>query len=264
MAFGVGTLISSIAFELVEPALTLVDGPAVLVVGLLAGSVVFFLGDRAMASAWARRGDANAARPTVPTGGSRHRAGHGPRWRARVGRPGHVPRERSTASGWRCSAAIWVSNVPESLGATRGHARRRVGRGPGSAAVWWGIVAVSAWRGGPRLRAREGHRSSTGSRRPGLRGRRAPDDDRRRDGPRGLRTERSCTPASPRQPGSWRRSWSRPWSSSVRPMIASRPRSRSTARTCAGASSAITRSSRRDSEQGFDVGCGAAARVATS
>ena len=48
MAFGVGTLISSIAFELVEPSLALAEG-WVVAAALGVGAVVFFLGDRAIA-----------------------------------------------------------------------------------------------------------------------------------------------------------------------------------------------------------------------
>ena len=48
LAFGPGTLLSSIAFELVEPALALADGYLV-ALALTAGALVFFAGDRAIA-----------------------------------------------------------------------------------------------------------------------------------------------------------------------------------------------------------------------
>jgi len=58
MAFGIGTLVFSIALELVEPALDLVDGWMV-GLGLAVGALTFFLGDRAIA----RMGGANRKNP---------------------------------------------------------------------------------------------------------------------------------------------------------------------------------------------------------
>ena len=142
MAFGVGTLISSIAFELVEPALTLVDGPAVLVIGLLAGSVVFFLGDRAIERMGAARRRERGAADGPDGSGLGIVLGT-----VLDGVPESAVLGMSLVTldgvGLALLGAIWVSNVPESLGATvdmRAAGRSRTWiRG-----VWWGIVAVSA------------------------------------------------------------------------------------------------------------------------
>ena len=45
MAFGAGVLISAVAYELVAEAYNVEDGPGVVALGLFAGSAVFFLGD---------------------------------------------------------------------------------------------------------------------------------------------------------------------------------------------------------------------------
>ena len=47
MAFGAGVLVSSVAYELVEEAVA-VGGQLPMAIGLAAGSVVFYLGDRAI------------------------------------------------------------------------------------------------------------------------------------------------------------------------------------------------------------------------
>lgn len=49
MAFGVGALISSVAFELVVPAMQTAQTGAQVVAALAAGSLVFFVGDRMIA-----------------------------------------------------------------------------------------------------------------------------------------------------------------------------------------------------------------------
>jgi len=49
MAFGVGTLISAVSFELIAPAMEAVDTWQV-ALGLAAGSLTFFIGDRLIAS----------------------------------------------------------------------------------------------------------------------------------------------------------------------------------------------------------------------
>jgi ZIP family zinc transporter len=48
MAFGSGVLISALAFELVEDALDVTDGPLIVAGGLLAGSLLYAAGNRAL------------------------------------------------------------------------------------------------------------------------------------------------------------------------------------------------------------------------
>jgi len=141
MAFGVGTLISSIAFELVEPALDLADDPAVLVLGMLAGSVVFFLGDRLVASlGGARRGK----RGKDAAGGSGLGIVLGT---ILDGVPESAVLGMSLVTlgevGPALLCAVWISNFPESLGATVD--MRDAGRSRTWIRVmWWSIAGVSA------------------------------------------------------------------------------------------------------------------------
>jgi ZIP family zinc transporter len=153
MAFGVGTLISSIAFELVEPALAAADGFWTIAAGLILGSVVFFIGDRAVARLGApRRGKGRQPRgdEVPPAQASEPGANSGlgiALGTALDGVPESVVLGMSLVSlgsvGPALLAAIWISNVPESLGAsvslTAGGRSRTWVR-----MLWWGIVALSA------------------------------------------------------------------------------------------------------------------------
>jgi ZIP family zinc transporter len=152
MAFGVGTLISSIAFELVEPALETAGDVWLIVLGLLAGSIVFFLGDRAVAGIGAPR-----RKGALPHHGSATKQGDTERGEssglgialgtALDGIPESMVLGMSIVGlgsvGPALLAAIWISNLPESLGSTVGLASsgrsRRWIRG-----LWWSIVAASA------------------------------------------------------------------------------------------------------------------------
>ncbi len=177
MAFGVGTLISSIAFELVEPALELVDGPLVLVIGLLAGSVVFFLGDRAVSNMGGARRRHRGREDRPESSGLGIVLGT-----ILDGVPESVVLGMSLVTlgevGPALLVAIWVSNFPESLGATvdMRAAGRSKGLDPGS------LVGHRGHLGGcgrHRLRAPERDRRVHRSDRAGLRRRSAADDDRR-------------------------------------------------------------------------------------
>jgi ZIP family zinc transporter len=142
MAFGVGTLISSIAFELVEPALELTDGPLVLVLGLLAGSVVFFLGDRAVSNMGGARRRHRGSEDRPASSGLGIVLGT-----VLDGVPESIVLGMSLVTLGGVSpallVAIWVSNFPESLGATvdmrtAGRSKQWI-RG-----AWWGVVGISA------------------------------------------------------------------------------------------------------------------------
>lgn len=140
MAFGVGALISSIAFELVVPSL---ESATILHVGagLLVGSLTFFVGDLLIAR----------------LGGSGRKSADGPDEESSGlgillgtildGIPESAVLGMSLAAGDGVSvallAAIWVSNFPEALGATvglekSGTARRNI------RLLWWAIALVSA------------------------------------------------------------------------------------------------------------------------
>jgi ZIP family zinc transporter len=146
MAFGVGTLISSIAFELVEPALAATGETWPIVIGMAAGSLVFFAGDRAVAGLGApRRKGAVNGQPSESSGlgialGT-----------ALDGVPESLVLGMSVASlggvGPALLAAIWISNFPESLGSSvdlRSAGRSRTW----IRVLWWGVVAMSALAAG--------------------------------------------------------------------------------------------------------------------
>jgi ZIP family zinc transporter len=142
MAFGVGTLISSIAFELVEPALELTDGPLILVLGLLAGSMVFFVGDRAVAGLGGARRRKRASKEDSESSGLGIVLGT-----VLDGVPESAVLGMSLVTlggvGPALLGAVWVSNFPESLGATVD--MRNAGRSKAwIRGAWWSIVAISA------------------------------------------------------------------------------------------------------------------------
>ena len=142
MAFGVGTLISSIAFELVEPALELGDGPAILVVGLLLGSLAFFLGDQAVVRMGGSRRRKRGAEDGTESSGLGIVLGtilDGVPESAVLG----ISLVTLGEVGPALLGAIWVSNFPESLGATVD--MRDAGRSKTwIRGAWWSIVAISA------------------------------------------------------------------------------------------------------------------------
>lgn len=147
MAFGVGALISSVAFELVVPALEDAAGWKV-ALSMAAGSVVFFVGDRLIASI----GGSDRKNPDKNVEGD----GDGDDGEGGLGIvlgtvldgiPESAVLGMSLVGGAGVSVAllagIWVSNFPESLGSTvnltkSGWARGRV------RLMWWGIAIVSA------------------------------------------------------------------------------------------------------------------------
>lgn len=141
MAFGVGALIASVSFELVEPALGAVPGWQA-ALALAAGSLVFFLGDRTIASL------GGSERKRTDGAGGEEGSGLGIVLGTVLdGIPESAVLGMSLVGGGGVSTAllagIWVSNLPESLASTvnltaSGWSRSRV------RLLWWAIAAVSA------------------------------------------------------------------------------------------------------------------------
>ena len=140
MAFGVGALISSIAFELVQPSLQSATTLQVSL-GLVSGALTFYFGDLLID----RLGGSGRKNPDGPDEGS---SGLGIVLGTVLdGIPESAALGMSLASGDGVSvallASIWISNLPETLGATvgldkSGTPKRRI------RLMWWGIVIVSA------------------------------------------------------------------------------------------------------------------------
>ncbi|MCP4380383.1 MAG: hypothetical protein GY798_03010 [Hyphomicrobiales bacterium] len=109
MAFGVGTLISSVSFELIAPAMNSAETWQV-GIALFAGALVFYLGDRAIGN--------------MPSAGDGEGGGGLGIVLGTVldGIPESVVLGMSISTGGGVSVAllvaIWISNFPESLGAT--------------------------------------------------------------------------------------------------------------------------------------------------
>ena len=143
MAFGVGALISSVAFELVVPALEEAGGWKV-ALAMAAGSLVFFVGDRVIASL----GGSNRKDPDKDVDDDDGDSGLGIVLGTVLdGIPESAVLGMSLIGGAGVSiallAGIWVSNFPESLGSTvnltkSGWAKSRI------RLMWWGIAIVSA------------------------------------------------------------------------------------------------------------------------
>jgi len=139
MAFGAGVLISAVAFELAAEAYDRSGGTAV-VLGLLAGSVTFFVGD------WIIDG----------AGGHRRKSPNGPQDGAGPmalglgalldGIPESVAIGVSLLGGGAVGipvvAAVFMSNIPESLSASSG--LKKTGRSTGYIlGLWTAVLAAS-------------------------------------------------------------------------------------------------------------------------
>ena len=140
MAFGAGVLISAVAFELTEEAFRSA-GAAPVVVGLVSGSLVFFVGD------WLidRHG---GHRRKSPTGGPQQGAGamamvlgallDGIPESAAIG----VSVLGGGGVGVAMVAAVFLSNVPESMSASAG--LKRAGRSTGQILRLWLVVMLAS------------------------------------------------------------------------------------------------------------------------
>ena len=156
MAFGVGALISSVSFELVAPALTNSETWKV-GVGLAAGSVTFFAGDRAIAHLGGgnRKNPAGSAEAepgeSAQSDGTDGEAGDSGGLGIALGTvldgiPESAVLGMSLVGGGGVSvsllAGIWISNLPEALGSTvnmrtAGWTKTRI------RLLWWIVIAVS-------------------------------------------------------------------------------------------------------------------------
>jgi zinc transporter, ZIP family len=115
MAFGAGTLISAVSFDLADEALRS-GGLDALAVGLAAGALAFYLGDRALAL--------GALLDGVPE-------------QAAIG----LGLASGGAVGVALVAAVFLSNVPESLASAA--AMRRAGRPRSHVLRLWGGVTIA-------------------------------------------------------------------------------------------------------------------------
>ena len=149
MAFGVGALISSIAFELIEPALAVIE-PWQVGLGLAAGAVVFFAGDRWVASLGGEgrkhasdESDASPAQDGEEEGDSGLGIALGT---LLDGIPESAVLGMSLVGGAGVSlpllAGIWLSNFPESLGSSVNMEKSGWSRGK-IRILWWGLVIIS-------------------------------------------------------------------------------------------------------------------------
>jgi ZIP family zinc transporter len=146
MAFGVGALISSVAFELVVPAMQTADSGLQVVAALAAGSLVFFVGDRMIAGMGGENRKNSEGNQDEDDSGSDSGLGI-VLGTVLDGIPESAVLGMSLVGGGGVSiallAGIWVSNFPESLGSTvnlrnSGMEKSKIRM------LWWAIAAVSA------------------------------------------------------------------------------------------------------------------------
>jgi zinc transporter, ZIP family len=130
LGFGAGALISGVSFELVEEGLRAAGGLPV-ALGLGAGALSFFLGDRAVERMGGRSGGAAAGFPLLLGA-------------LLDGIPEQVVLGIGLAAGEGVSiallVAIFVSNLPESIGSATD--MRSAGRQPRTIVLGWVIVAA--------------------------------------------------------------------------------------------------------------------------
>jgi ZIP family zinc transporter len=139
MAFGAGVLISAVSFELVEEATNSTDGDWSVALGLAVGALVFFLGDFFID----RAGGANRKSSTPQEGSSGSAILFGT---ILDGIPESIVIGLGLVGGKAVSAAVvaavFLSNLPEAIGATTG--LRASGWDGKKIFGMWGAVALVA------------------------------------------------------------------------------------------------------------------------
>jgi ZIP family zinc transporter len=140
MGFGAGALISAVAFELVEDAFVASAGSGAAAFGLAAGALTFFAGD------WAIERRGGDDRKDIGGEGATGNPAAIMLGTVLDGIPESIVVGGSLVAGGGVSAAMvaaaFISNLPESLGASVG--LKEGGTSPGRLmAMWAAIVAVS-------------------------------------------------------------------------------------------------------------------------
>jgi ZIP family zinc transporter len=132
MAFGAGVLISAVAYELVEEAVTTGAGPLPIAAGFALGAVVFYAGDRVIEARLAGQGG---------TGGLAIVLGA-----VLDGIPESVVIGASLLTGDEASiaviVAVFLSNIPEAIAASTDLARGGWTRG--RVLALWAVVVVTS------------------------------------------------------------------------------------------------------------------------
>ncbi len=139
LAFGVGVLISAVAYELVDEAFLMTSGTGALALGLPLGALTFYLGDLAID----RTGGAHRKKMEPPEG----EAGSPLSIVLGIVLDG-IPESivvgltllNGGGVGLAVLAAVFLSNLPESIAATAG--LRAVGWRPSRIMTLWLVVAV--------------------------------------------------------------------------------------------------------------------------
>jgi zinc transporter, ZIP family len=139
MGFGSGVLISAVAFELVEEAASVPDGEGATAVGFFTGTAVFLLGDKAISSMGYRdRKRMNAVHSASGLAIVLGIVLDGVPESAVLG----LTLLESGTIGVAVLAAVFLSNLPESIAATSGLRASGWGWG-GIYGLWSAIVVVS-------------------------------------------------------------------------------------------------------------------------
>ena len=140
MAFGSGVLLSSVAFELVEEAVR-IGGQAPMAIGLALGTIVFYLGDRAIDSIGGE-GMGSVNGPESPGSGLAIVLGA-----ALDGVPESIVLGLTFAGGEGIGiaflVAVFISNIPEGIAGTAGLLKGGWDRGR-ILRLWLIVVAASA------------------------------------------------------------------------------------------------------------------------
>jgi len=139
MAFGSGVLISAVAFELVEEASRTTDNDWAISIGLAAGALTFYLGDK-LIDRYAGA-DRRHSRDTDDDGGSARAIVLGT---VLDGIPESAVIGLSLVGGGSIGAAVvaavFISNIPEAIAGTSGLAKR--GWKPSRLLLMWSAIAL--------------------------------------------------------------------------------------------------------------------------